>query len=1660
MDSWTLQGDSYSFLQKSSTPHILSLRHRDGTPNHVEIFDITNIPTHRSAILETTCLCDIFGDDCEPRTPSLSSSPGTRALVLPPIPPPRREVPGPGESSTSPPESLLVLDELNDSTSSYHTAPESFEDSSEELSPPIQRANKTNISENGELLATPGDNTSLSTPGQKTADLLLEAPQFISRERAPSPGNCNTTTSSSDGGDSVPSVLVSGSPAPSIKPSVIDLSQINEERYSCPSAKSVIKSIKDRNQDCSSGVRGTATSPDDTTTLSSPKTREALPEPGSVSPLCERKTRAPQTKPAGVFLQLVLGTLLLPLSPTLQHLHLSSEPRSTAPSPEIRITDSTSEFKRRDLTPEATRKAKATSLDCCFNSPPHPSSSSSSPAVSGIFTSILPPPETGDKAVSPEPHRKPSLSLDLKVPDNLPFQSVDDLEPKVPAVPLTFEISDICNQSITPEHPSRETSPNHRNKTIEKLTEEDMAHRVGTDITHSPPITRFTPVHIIPPSPGRQQGHWGRRSHNQPETQANEALMMSGNLNESQIGAVTSRGCATFSNDSQARLERLERSVQREQLWEMQERDREVQRERVRDMEEQRERDENRERQKEEDMKWAMEREREWRLDWERQWKERVPAKQEEEEGEASNRGEQVDLSFSDRNRKEPVSYSTAPTSKENQQEMPAAHSYSESLLPTKLQQIQQQQNAKLHRTAQSYQTETARRGGPGSNKKLPPKTMPGMPQFGSFSVGRVSDNSPGTKPSSNMGSELDEEDNEVKWFSDVAFQSLSSGSPQVDYLDMYNSSHCSSTGASQPSTQDSPAAANAAWLAYADLRGSAPRLDNEDFPVTRQQQPSIGVFHTSHEDLDPSKKYEMGSFECVDVVVEKDEPKKVRRGVPKRQIQLKRKNTAEMKLVPTSPSLRRVSSQIDDRARNEERLSVRATVRDIEQRAASPIQQKKTQEVPAEKETVKKSTYSPKLTGSLPASPALMRRYRPQAIEVRSLSKERSQQDKHVTIVSNSRPQPIEVRSIATGPPVAPKPKFRPTDVTSLSSETHQEPVDVDPSGLKQHQEVRHVPNEKPLASATTIQRQLSSDLTSASNYNKNLSVSALSSYRPPTTKTTIIASFCHKPVSTSTTDTERTDDRPKHPAASAQGQEQASSSTPLTSTTLRVEEPASTQVPTQEQAASTAQVPTHIIVRQSSQPAVVDITSHLQNPRTTTSLHPQEQARPADFNNTERHAAVCTTTQAAPRYTNHIQNQHLNKSLPIERSQRADDLHFYASDDPPSYDERESFSPLHLPELPQRRLNRYHPSCPSSHPPPCSCTSGCPSHPSHSRSSHHHHHSPHTHPAPTHSPGQDLPYPMGGQLPLRLHPSRADIPPLSSMGYQPKSSTFPSPNNPPHGMYQSLHQAHPHPTMLPPCPPDRPLQGPQHIDPRRGPPLQRSPQGQQPVSGGHYSDHSHSPNLPSMDSQYLCNPQSLGPAYGSEYGSLSGSDYLDSTGALGYGQTPRRVLMDPDTGKYFYVEMPVQPLRKMLFDPETGQYVEVLIPQSTMSHSGLYPPSTAPYSPASAAPYPSIHNPNMYASAPQYLPYGPQQPVPLSQAQVQPPSHTEALTPGMMHQNGAHLSYSSPGTQGSKADHASLDQSYLESMYYVPTGMNASPTDCFHKQPSNLPNTGGKRA
>lgn len=1823
-------------------------------------------------------------------------------------------------------------------------------------------------------------------------------------------------------------------------------------------------------------------------------------------------------------------------------------------------------------------------------------------------------------------------------------QELENLRP----YSITSDSSSSSKSSCTTKHMRKQPPTKVRSENRKRFT--DMTHHTNRGRTPSPPLTRFTPVHII--APEKPYRKWQGRSHSPSKVVASSP---SGNL-QKEVANRESPSAPGDSN-SQDHWVRLGRQLEMEREMQLVD-SREVGRGRRRgsDMEKEKKREEQ-----------VLEMGRGW-------------------QGDTSYRGEQVELSFNARNRKGPASRGTASTSRETRQGLPTLHSYSESLLATR----QQQQQQKLLRLASQPDT---RGGGPTRRLK------PSAPQNKNTAPRHVAASRPCQSSSSSMGSELDDADNEVKWFTDVSFRSLSS--PEVDYLDMYNSSHHSSTNISQPSTQESPAGVSASWLAYADFRGSAPKLDNDE--LSFQQL-------TAHysDGLDPSRRYEMGSFECVDVAVEREDFRKVRRGVPKRQIQLKRKNNSEGKQdessensspgvpvmlgspsleshfretfmrqhstpaamqkcypsddspepiqqnerksrlqksvsldetgtktkmatcliksvlskkmqsvdkqpdeqvgeevspavednrIPTesavaplkespkpdaynlsssllsdcsissdglplrdprtkdeakprkcfgvrsssrpssssssrsvnfsqtdseeadpqnrnapslkfemrselkvpfdmkksrkgiqqadddkvwyereggesanatpgstgSPSATEAQKQmtsrdqgientvdhkqlqqgaympktqeitlntmekkktslsvcltpeaenkpeasspdmsfrekgetteiiVDEQVEEEEEngtpkvktpihkvrdvrrlvkntynLSFKATSAvlssDVNEEKTESFNDKKREEIHKEqqgevmpgeekehiqemwqeereekreeelrvekkneeKESVKDLTSSPPLQrketppsrsqpmqiaykavcwkedknkmscskkdsenlsdkpqaspklvaelsreshkssnpntqnyttldtvidkscqpdinmaaetqetvteihklpdiedksvvvrtdrkppmlGSIPRVPSkerevstavvmimdgssktktssspshnelatplqaaspgpitpgstsgssghsvsmllkekgyqadigavmgdsqnvagrkrvprkhvncleiplqiattadggqieshrertfssssnmsgpsvedegnkptvkdtvkqksappprsiheqtppitkqkelgdfeavkridptfpprspAMRRFRPQSIDVKSLSKE-TQKEEMLSTRSN-KPQTIEVKSIAKNsqkPTVPPKPscKFKPADLGVVPNEGQR------PSATS----VKAQGDERPqtiVVFSPTIYRKISNESTSTSNYTKKLAVSAVSSLKPPPSKTaaTTTSGVSNQSSALSKTETSVGREEQQHVAASPQR--------PTALTTAQTSDSA----PATEVNSPPALVsgPT---ANQPSQSAVLDRDNQPQYPRMA---YPQEQAMPATSNNTIQPVAVSTTQ--VPGYT----HQSSRRSLSGDRSQRTDDLHFYASDDPPSYDERESFSPLILPDLTPKRFNHYQPS---SHPPPCSCTS----HPG--LTPPHHHRSPHglTPPAPPHSPGQALPYPVA-QPHLRPHQCRSDHQPVSYQRSSPKSSPL-GPNHPP-ALCQPLHQpppCPPHPSLMQACSADRPLQPPQHVDPRR-PPLHRSPQQQPPVmTGAPYSDpgHSHSPGLPPIDPQYLCGPPNLGPSYGSEYGGDSSSLYSESS----YGQTPRRVLMDPETGKYFYIEVPVQPLRKMLFDPETGQYVEVLIPQQTMSHSSLYPPS--------AAPYPSLHNPSMYNSAPQYMPYAAPPPPGHPQAQTQPPRYPEAPAAATMHPSGPGISYRNPSVPGSKPEpqsHPPLDQSYLESMYYVPTGINASPNptlpDYYHKHPPNLPPAGGKRS
>uniref|UniRef100_A0A674K764 DUF4585 domain-containing protein n=1 Tax=Terrapene triunguis TaxID=2587831 RepID=A0A674K764_9SAUR len=117
---------------------------------------------------------------------------------------------------------------------------------------------------------------------------------------------------------------------------------------------------------------------------------------------------------------------------------------------------------------------------------------------------------------------------------------------------------------------------------------------------------------------------------------------------------------------------------------------------------------------------------------------------------------------------------------------------------------------------------------------------------------------------------------------------------------------------------------------------------------------------------------------------------------------------------------------------------------------------------------------------------------------------------------------------------------------------------------------------------------------------------------------------------------------------------------------------------------------------------------------------------------------------------------------------------------------------------------------------------------------------------------------------------------------------------------------------------------------------------------------------------------------------------------------QAHRKMLIDPDSGKCYYMEPPRQPQLKMLYDPETGQYLEVLIPPVPLASHRFPPPPVA---------MPSVH-PDL----------------PNQQPGQENTNVTETFSP-------------SPKGEAPPATQAT-DCNYMESLYYIPTGMNSSPS------------------
>ncbi|KAL2094858.1 hypothetical protein ACEWY4_009577 [Coilia grayii] len=117
--------------------------------------------------------------------------------------------------------------------------------------------------------------------------------------------------------------------------------------------------------------------------------------------------------------------------------------------------------------------------------------------------------------------------------------------------------------------------------------------------------------------------------------------------------------------------------------------------------------------------------------------------------------------------------------------------------------------------------------------------------------------------------------------------------------------------------------------------------------------------------------------------------------------------------------------------------------------------------------------------------------------------------------------------------------------------------------------------------------------------------------------------------------------------------------------------------------------------------------------------------------------------------------------------------------------------------------------------------------------------------------------------------------------------------------------------------------------------------------------------PKRPSPEAQqYLCGTQTIVLASegrrssaGTLYPELGGAGLIQAQAA-----GPRHLLVDPETGRCFYMDLPQQPQpqRKMLFDPETCQYVEVLLPQQAVPSAVMSPTCAVPL------PFPAVYTPS----------------------------------------------------------------------------------------------------
>ncbi|XP_062372079.1 uncharacterized protein C4orf54 homolog [Sardina pilchardus] len=142
--------------------------------------------------------------------------------------------------------------------------------------------------------------------------------------------------------------------------------------------------------------------------------------------------------------------------------------------------------------------------------------------------------------------------------------------------------------------------------------------------------------------------------------------------------------------------------------------------------------------------------------------------------------------------------------------------------------------------------------------------------------------------------------------------------------------------------------------------------------------------------------------------------------------------------------------------------------------------------------------------------------------------------------------------------------------------------------------------------------------------------------------------------------------------------------------------------------------------------------------------------------------------------------------------------------------------------------------------------------------------------------------------------------------------------------------------------------------------------------------------------------------------------------------GAMERKMLLDPTTGSYYLVDTPVPPpTTRRLFDPETGQYVDVPLPSAPPPQQAMTP-VPLPMSPLALSPGAAYGHTLPYVFYPGFMPS---------------PTLISARMPSQMAVVGGDVGGGEREKSGVGGQQGGGEGVYMESPYYVPTGVRSAP-------------------